>query len=149
MSHVEKVKQANDTLQLISKNLKEFTEIMNELEEVDSIEEMDIHNRSTYIYLQILHEQYISQLQNSIDYMEKEVLVEGKLHLNINGKFEVEGHEIENGDSIELLLGEDEEKQAYQTTTLEYAGQYGGGYYAYHYPNFKLEGAMVRIRQDK
>jgi len=130
------VRKASELLQEISLKIKEFSQLV----KIDN-ESPDVDTRSLQVYFKMLDEQYMQDLIKKITYINYPIITEGFLHRNENGRYEVNGIELTSGDPIEILRDD-----TYYATFIDYAGQYGGGYYAFHFPNFVLEGAKVRVR---
>jgi len=128
--------KVKELLKDISDKLFEFTKLVQ-----NDIDTHDIETKSLHKYYQMLNEQYVKELNDKIVYIHNPIITEGYLHLNVNGRYEVNGIVLTSGDPIEIFKDD-----AYYVTFLDYAGQYAGGYYAFHFPNFVLEGAKVRVR---
>lgn len=122
-------------------------DLSNKLKELSTFQQQyqahDVDTKSLQKYLQMLDEQYGQEMIEKIDYLQNPILTEGELHLNLNGRYEVNGWELTKGDYIEIFMDD-----AFYVTHLDYAGQYAGGYYAFHFPNLPLEGVKVRIRKN-
>lgn len=149
MKTQEKLNFAKEKVANASVQIEEFLNTLSEIEMNHELKEADIETRSLYFHLKHLSDQLAKPFTKEVEYLQKNITAEGTLHLNENGKYEINGFEIQNGSPIEIYIDHDQEEQkhSYYTTRLEYAGQYGGGYFAFHFPNLKLEGVKARIRE--
>jgi hypothetical protein len=136
----------------LKKTLAAFERVVKDLVEAgDNIvwDRNDIE-QETFVraYLNAIHPKIEEACWDSA-YLRKNVIAEGPLLKQSNGRYEVKGHELSSGHPIEVLVEpEDEwENPYYVQTRIEHTN---GDYYIYLFGSEqKIEGMEVRIRGDK
>jgi hypothetical protein len=93
---------------------------------------------------------YLDSLMDDIvthaEYLTCDVVTEGYLQLNKNGRYECSGIELQSGSIVELYIySESMEQPDWMVTRLEYTRE--KGYYALDYPDLELNGVRARIRR--
>lgn len=144
----EHINHLKSKLISISKELQEFQTSLQTISQQEK-DRMNEEERAIYFHLMNVETEHVSPLVKDVEYLNKKIIAEGPLHLNDNGKFELKGMELSHGQAVEIFLDhhKDQFKHTYYVTHLEYAGQYGGGYFAFHFPNLRLEGVKARVRE--
>ncbi len=96
----------------------------------------------------------LEEISHTINYLSKPIKMEGVLHKNSNGRYEIKGHEFSSGCGIEYLAIDDwhcryDENDEYVQTPYWCASRVehnGEDYYIVGANDVKLEGLRVRIR---
>lgn len=86
---------------------------------------------------------YLDYINSSLVYLNKSIKHVGKLHMNQNGRYFVNGIELTCGDVVEVLAPDWKGDLEWSIDRLE-ASQ--GKYYLVNHSKMDLEGAEVRLR---
>ncbi|MEZ2659141.1 DUF5348 domain-containing protein [Aneurinibacillus aneurinilyticus] len=124
------------TLNVVSKKLED---------EMYPSEHLDADTQFMIRELRSLGYQHIDKLVSQLRYLQKEVYYEGLLYINGNGRYEVDGQELASGSVIEVWSERFDESAQWHIVRIEHSNLHGG-YYAYQWPELKLEGLKARVR---
>jgi hypothetical protein len=79
-----------------------------------------------------------------LSYLNGKVTAQGRLYKNSSGRYAInEDHYFTCGETIEILVNEDEDGGYWVRTKIEHNGE---DYYAVDRPKINLQGTMARVR---
>lgn len=109
-------------------------------------EHLDEDTRFMISELRLLGYQHIEKVVSQLRYLQKKVRYEGRLHVNGNGRYELDGYELSSGSVVEVWAERYDEPAQWHIVRIEHSHQHGG-YYAYQWPELKLDGLKARVRR--
>lgn len=88
----------------------------------------------------------MNNISHTMEYLQRDIVGEGILQMQENGRYEVDGHELSSGSPVEIYVrNEFEEREDWFFTRIEHSTKHGG-YYACGCPEITLQGAKARVR---
>lgn len=139
---------AKDYLVTAAHSLKKFSKLVNKIDENGSwVDEADDDLRSLYFLFNQLDYNYVGNLTNAVEGLNRPVVREGIMVLQDNDRYSIDGFELSSGSPVEIYDDEDEEEHYHHwyQTRLEFSHEHDG-YYAVGRPKMKLPGKRARIR---
>lgn len=149
----EEVFMTKDSVEEIGKQLKKLHSSIKNLLDIVQYDSDNIriedNEDAEELFLRDEYRQVMSQLEDvhsRLEYLSKEVVKQGRLYRNENGRFELsESLELSSGSLIEFSHSDHwSEANKWIATKIEHKN---GDYYLYDFKDIELDGLHVRIRQ--
>lgn len=133
LKHIDQVKNELHRLRL---ELKKFDDLDHNFryDSQDPEEELEARKINGII-------QTINDLEQDINYLNSVVVAEGNLVMNTNGRYEINGHELSSGSTLEVW------KERYQEWSEERIEHFHGKYGLYYSKEHDLDGIFARVRR--